>query len=352
VLKIYLVIPFFLLGCATSGAFKSGEKQSILTRKIASTSVVSPFGLMGESSPSQIVDAVIERLGPVRNQRNTQLCFGHAVADVATFHTSHRVSAFSVAVRNFQNRKGLDYIFFNPIGVVASQVGPDSRYMLGLASSVLDSIRQTTLCPDDQPASDLTYRDTDLSQLWDTYQTQFRAHVGPKAPVGLYSKMQAQLSRIVPSLDSDDFLKHISRYKPLDYALGEWFDRNCSLRISGASHFRVAGNDTGFTGANQIVETLNVALKRGEPAVVHYDPGVLDALDPSIWQTVIGFHVSTIVARAQLQGEQYYLLRNSWGDSCGIYANRIALRCDRGHIWLSEDEIRKYVSSVAYLEGQ
>ena len=86
--------------------------------------------------------------------------------------------------------------------------------------------------------------------------------------------------------------------------------------------------------------------------MVHYDPNVLDAVNPSIWQTVIGFHVSVIVARAEIEGVKQYLLRNSWGSACSLYADSVAIRCDRGHIWLTEAEVRKYVTSAVYLRAE
>jgi hypothetical protein len=115
---------------------------------------------------------------------------------------------------------------------------------------------------------------------------------------------------------------------------------------------RVVGGEVKLPSPERNVQLLNAAMEEKQPAVVHYDPGGLDAQDPSFAQSLIGFHVSVIVARADIQGKRYYLLRNSWGSNCGIYADEIESRCDRGHIWLSEKEIRNYVTSVAYLSTQ
>ena len=298
------------------------------------------------SSPTEIVDAVIQRLGPARNQQDTQLCFAHAVADAVTWHTGERVSAFSVAIRNFQQRRGLDAIFFQPSGVIASQTTSASRFMMGLASSALSSSLQATLCPEDQPAGNLTYRDQHLKEFWDVYHGKYRPYFGPTAPTHLYAEMESSLRKIAPGLNAEDFPKHLSRYQPTDEALGRWLDRQCSIRIQ--EKLSVVGSEAQLRSADTILQSLNRSLDRGEPAVVHYDPNVLFATTGYFWEKVIGFHVSLIAARADVGGETRYLLRNSWGGRCDYYASPIRERCDRGHIWLTEKEIREAVTSVAH----
>ena len=58
--------------------------------------------------------------------------------------------------------------------------------------------------------------------------------------------------------------------------------------------------------------------------------------------------LSSLVAKAQVDGANLYLLRNSFGSECNEYTESINNRCDCGHFWLTEIEIRKYVTTVAY----
>jgi hypothetical protein len=308
---------------------------------VARTLASSPFPA---DSAGQIVNSVIEKLGPVRSQGNTQICFAHAAADIATFHTGKRVSAFSVAVRNFQKRKGFDYALFNPAGSIAGKLSGASKYMLGLAASTLATTLGSTLCADDQ-VNYATYRDQQLKSLWDTY-SRFRAYIGPKKPVDMLQQIEQEVSRVMPGLDARTFTPN--RYRTLDQALGEWFDRQCDIKIPG--QLSVVSVDTGVSGADKLLAALNQALSRGEIAMIHYDPAVLDSIEPSIFQFLVGFHVSTIVAKADFNGAPHYLLRNSWSEACHYYSEDIAARCDRGHIWLTEGEVRKYVTSVAYYQ--
>lgn len=335
------VIPLLFAAALALG----GCASTPFPRRVpASAHILSPFG--GGATGPGLVDAVIRRLGPARHQVDTPLCFAHAAADVATFHTGRRVSAFSVAVRNFQHRGGLDYVFFNPGGVIAGGAGGVSRYMLGLGSSALDSLLKGSLCAEDQPASDLTYRDENLRRLWDLYQNYYRPYIGPTEPTALYSGMRAEVLRIMPSLPAAEFPARVPAPKPLDLALGDWFDTACDIRMP-AGKLKVRGSELAALGADGVVAALERALAGGEIAVIHYDAGVLHAEDPSFWQTVIGFHVSSIVARVETGGAKHFLLRNSWGARCDFYAPDIAARCDRGHIWLTEDEVRRYVTTVA-----
>lgn len=320
--------------------------QSALFLTLLASSVVSPFSTSSSPSPTQIVGSVIERLGPVRDQGDSDVCFGSAGADIATFQSGERVSDFSVTVRNFQMRKGWDYLFFNPIGMISSNAGAGSRYRIGLASTTLDAIRQTTLCADDQ-VNGYTYFDADLKQFWDLYQNQYRPYYGATAPMELYDQIRKSLHRIVPSLDAEDFMSHISRFAPLDFALGEWFDRNCRIHLPSA--LRVVGGEPLLHNPDQVMADLDSALISGQPAMIHYSPTLLDGRKPALFDGVIGSHVSVVVAKAEIQGVLHYLVRNSWGPSCQNYSAEIAGRCDRGHLWITESEMRRYITSVSYL---
>jgi hypothetical protein len=340
----FLWSVLFLASCASQPRFVFSDSLKE-GRALASMGKVVPAWAPQANDPREIVDAVIARLGPVRTQANTQMCFAFAGADMATYASGQRVSAFSVAGQNFANRSGFDYVFFNPGGELASQLGPDSRFMLGLASSTLKTNLMGKLCAEDQPNSNLSYRDQNLKRLWNEYG-EYRSYIGPTKPEHLYSQVEHQLRMIAPSLNAADFASHMSRYQPLDYALAAWFGRQCNVQLDKS--LSVQGGEFGLAQGAQVVASLDRALDSNQIAMIHYDPGVLNANTFDFTQSVIGFHVSTIVARAKFGAQNFYLLRNTWGDRCNHYSDSIGGRCDRGHVWLSEEEVRKYVTSVAY----
>lgn len=293
------------------------------------------------------VNLVIDRLGWPRNQLDTNLCFANATADALAYYSGKKVSAFSVAIRNFQIRKGLDYIFFSPAAALAQQFTDDSRFMIGLASSAMKSSMRYTLCPDDQRGMS-TYKDIDLKRLWDVYD-KYRAYYGPTAPTHLYDQLKELLEKIAPSLDAHAFIDKLSPFKPLDHALGDWMDTQCDVRIDELNGYSVQGNEFSLFKSRTVLEKLDFALENNQIAVVHYDTKVFSGETPRLRQAYIGFHVSTIVARMRSGNESFYLLRNTWGGSCGDdFSDSISRRCTRGHVWLSADEVSRYVTSVAY----
>jgi len=296
------------------------------------------FTQLSLQAPDRMIDAAIQRLGPARDQEDTKLCFAHAAADVATYHAGQRVSAFSVALRFFQNVSGA-------FAVVTGVKSGGGRYSTGGYDQVtLRTSLKDSLCPEDQPTDNLYYRDQDLKELWNIYESKYRTYYGSQEPVELYAPIQKNLAKIAPYLDSADFIKHLSRYKHLDDALGEWFDRQCSIKVQKNGALQVVAKITGF------VKALDSALAAKEIALLRYNVDVLEVNNPPFLARVLPYdgHVSAIIGEARIAGVNYFLLRNSWGSSCGFYASKIASRCVRGHIWLTEDEISKYGFGVSY----
>ncbi len=59
-------------------------------------------------------------------------------------------------------------------------------------------------------------------------------------------------------------------------------------------------------------------------------------------------HESTVAAMRWNDriGRCEFLLRNSWGDSCGDYKKEIASRCGKAGAWLTESEVRNFATTV------
>lgn len=313
--------------------------------------IISPFLPEASGAPSSedLIPRIELLIGPARNQGGTELCVGNTIADVVSFHAGIRVSSFSAAVRNLQLRKGVDAWLLNPATVIASQNSNKSPFMIALASSSLHSSLISSFCPDDQPHSSLRYRDSDLDGLYQAHKT-FRSYIGPEAPADIIQDIELKLRLVAPGLNVSDFLSQLSPYKTLYESLGEWFDRQCDIKIDPAGSVRVIGGEFFRVPPDEIVANIEKALRSGSLALVHYDAGVLKGRAAEWVQSYIGFHVSSIVAMKIEGDKKQFLLRNSWGNRCEIYSPDIELRCKRGHIWLTEDEVKSYVTSVSYLE--
>ncbi|MBH47125.1 MAG: hypothetical protein CME71_03040 [Halobacteriovorax sp.] len=58
-------------------------------------------------------------------------------------------------------------------------------------------------------------------------------------------------------------------------------------------------------------------------------------------------HVSTIVGRRCHNGENQYLIRNSYGNDCSFYLE--SLQCDQGNIWVSQELLLRMSRRISYL---
>lgn len=63
-----------------------------------------------------------------------------------------------------------------------------------------------------------------------------------------------------------------------------------------------------------------------------------------------GEHSVLVVGRKFENNENYFLIRNSWGESCDGYIQKIKRNCENGYFWISEDDLLSTLYSVVYLE--
>lgn len=289
------------------------------------------FAQLSISARNNMVDTTIRLLGPARNQGEVGFCLGFTLADAITYLTGKRPSAFSVVVRGFQNIGGVDAFRAG----LSNSTGRYSNgaYFLPTAKAILRS----SICAEDQKPQRLSYSDDDLKQLWSIYENKYRPYFGPQAPVELYSRLQGHLSRIAPGLSSSNFIQQINRAKPLDTALGEWFDRQCRIKMPGGVQL--------VEGLPATTRSVDEALEAGSMALIGYN-------NSFIMNGRGGGHASSIVGSATIEGAKYYLLRNSYGEECVAYPDLIEARCREGHLWVTEQELASSLRLVYYFKAQ
>lgn len=301
------------------------------------------------AEPSEIVDKVIAELGPARNQKDTDLCFSHAAADIISYELGQKVSALSVAIRYFENLSGADYLIFNPIRSLLAR-SDSSPFMIGFGSEVLESSLKGSLCPDDQPSGQLSYREANLKNLYDTYES-IRSTFSPTKPTQLYQKLFEEIKTLHPKSTPTTFEPFIKRHHTLPMALGKWYSQQCHLKLQALKKVKII-NYQKLPQRNEIIFGINNALSQNTFPIVHFDTELLYDRQPSLSEKLMGFHVATIVHRTHINNEVYYLLRNTWGSSCKGFGGNIIRRCDRGHFWITEDEINRYFTTVSYYQFQ
>ena len=251
----------------------------------------------------KLVAATIERLGPARNQKSAELCFAFATADIASYLSGKSVSAFSTAVRGF-NRSLLDH------GPKTDIKNVLDHHNSGLwVQNVLRGLFDGPVCTDDQPRESPTYSAQDLTDSWQIYTTQIQAFPRNHVSAIFLQKFLPPLHRLAPSLDIADFVKNINPADNMDKALSDWINRKCSIKAGQGRSYRLVQAIGGrYSGV------LDNALDAGALPVISYQASIL--------QKTLGGHASLVVAKATIQGNTFYLVRNSW-DQAVIHTFRI-----------------------------
>lgn len=283
-----------------------------------------------------------EQLGPVRDQGNTNLCASYAVADAISLELGQRVSALSVAVRYYQLRGGLEYAIYQPI---------TGSFYLGKPPSVLKSALDSTLCLDSQTIPDSSYTEEDLFEFLRLH-AKYRSVISPDEPKELINELVGRAARLFPTLDSNQFRALLSPFRSAEETLGLWLDTGCSLRLNFSSESEIIGGNFSLQFGGRSLEIVNEALDHGQIAIIQYNPDFLvsDRNVPSRSGKLPSKHASSIVGRKILDGEAWYLLRNSWGANCSAYSKRNRANCTDGHIWIHERDLNKNLISATYLK--
>lgn len=293
------------------------------------------------------------KLGPPRQQLNTDSCFAKATADAVTVATGQRVADYSVGVRYYQNRPTLEAAGLSAlIGTVA---GP---YRGGFAPTALQTSIDSSLCTEKEvgDSDDLDGEELDdLIKLYSHYSetmdyTSAKAQIPQICGAIRHVFPQAQLSNLRSILDSTHDLASM---------LGAVMDKNCHALKGRLKGYSVVGTSL-HQSAKEIVSSINAALDSGQLPVVHMDPSFLNGLGPSPLFDYVGVHVGSVAARREVGGECWYLFRNTYGPSCvGArsgnkllkYPEEIARRCEDGSFWMTEKEITQYMTSASYLKA-
>lgn len=281
-----------------------------------------------------------DRLGPVRDQGETGLCFAHAAADALSLEAEKRISSLSVAFRYFGQRQGTDYIVMNPTF---------GEYRGGWGSKALALSANSKLCLADQTAPDNSFNENDLIRLIDIHR-QYRATMSPTKPVEIFDALRGMISKLFPGIDPAKFEEKLRPFRPLSQTLGLMMDEACTAEIPGANERKVIGSEISLPSAKQNLEIINAALDKKHAAIVHYNPDLLFEKSAPWYAKVIGFHVSTIIGRQTRADGNWYLLRNTWGPDCRYYAPGVRSQCKDGHVWISEAVVAKEMTSAAYLD--
>jgi hypothetical protein len=306
------------------------------------------FAFLSLQGRVKIVHDVIQLLGPAREQGNINMCAGSTVADFATHRTGRRTSMLSAYVRALRANPPLRMMFQRFIAAGGDRFftenGQTRRTGRGqimntgaILEVALNGSQRFALCPDDQPHQ-VPLRVGTFHRISEVIE-----RIRPANPLDVRRSGREErnsheqnlfrlLKEIAPSLDPTSFLSVKHPY--LDVMISNWMDRqpSCNIRVPA-----------GRIVTGQTLQTIDEGLSKKKMVMIGYDSIILDPNGG-------GGHASSVLARMTIQGEKYYLIRNSWGTSCQGYRPELKDFCFAGHVWVKEQILRSALRDVAYVE--
>lgn len=265
-------------------------------------------------------------LGEVRNQGGMTWCSSFVTADLLSFRQRQRVSALGVAI-HWMNRPADPQTLRQR--AQAGTVPVLERYGSN-AGLVMRSLRGRFQCLErDLPSDDNvinTLRGT-LERIAEVKRQFDRTHQCPAPSVQAVRSM-------FPRLTSEDVLNTL-RVSALQDVHKNLLYRNCR-----GQYINVADSNLSLS---HNWSDLDTQLSRGNLVAFAYNSNVLkNANDTGTGRG----HTSTVVGRRVRNGQCEYLIRNSWGRSCGYYDKKFP--CEQGQIWVPKANLLRSANDFFY----
>jgi hypothetical protein len=307
------------------------------------------------------VQGIKEKLGENRNQDGLGWCFADVVADILSFETGQRLSDFDIGLRAFSGygpefsiadlnagspRKVLDHVLREGAcseenmpsnerliaefakKVEAGEYAPTPKQlaamnanMLAEAIRVLEQVRGLSL-------RQLTANENHFCQAFDSAHLLFPA----------LSEFEV-LGGITNSMSNEELFRWLVKRtcdrRPLKLP-GNF--RYKQLFPSGATPKAAAGFP--------LLPGVDKALAAGKPVEFGFRPNRFFNFRTS------DRHVALIVGREFRNGTCQYLVRNSFGPSCGYYRGKYGspANCGRGNFWITEEDFVKTADNIGFVE--
>ncbi|MBU6153033.1 MAG: hypothetical protein KGP28_01915 [Bdellovibrionales bacterium] len=284
----------------------------------------------------------------MRNQGDISWCYAHVAADLLQFQSlvQEQISAADIAV---QYNRGLWPRFYRWInGTLVPETGFLSRALRQAGSS--------GYCPEADFPSDFWTRVELTSQNAPKLENRTLnfaiaeiLDLQRRVKAGIF-KSGSELPYFYqfPGVGPGEFfsiLKAMPRHEVLEglrQKACEGRRRPYPVGIGSITmHFRGPG----------MFERFHGELEEGRPLSIDYFYGVLEN-SSNIEKKIADLHTSMVLGQRfdSGSGECQYLVKNSYGDSCGSYDPK--WECQGGYLWIGEAALRKAMVSYVFLSPQ
>lgn len=292
------------------------------------------------------VDLRGPRLGAVRNQGGSNVCWAYAGADLLSYRLGQRISAVDLvssqrlrerqAFLSILNRKRYQGANLNSADSEISAIPFAARRGLCLEHDLPDSIPAE---PDDLVLTLSQGRD---NLLYLIQEKQFPDRItgqscGP-ALDSLPLLSQAELLKIIAAVPAATGEAGV---------LNALVDAECSGRRLPPYSIQL------HVDYSSDLKAIDQQLSRGNIVGISYNPSIAYgdlALD--------GRHLSTVVGRRLKDGKCQYLVRNTWGPECKIFIHQGTVsniaECDKkdpGNYWVDASVLRHSLYDSEYISN-
>ncbi|MGE5086429.1 MAG: C1 family peptidase [Bacillota bacterium] len=269
-------------------------------------------------------------MGPPRSQDSMGWCYAFTVADLVSYKLKQRVSAADIALSYNQDLLSDALRLFGTT---------EDKFSGGLITGAFKKSKKVGYCLEkDLPSEDNS--GADLKTRLTAVDNMGRLAVQGEISCEQFYKNSKSM---FPNAKFEDVRAILSQYSRDDY-FKKLVDKTCKNRISGKNlemSYMFNLNDSSFG------KKIDAQLSAKNPVEFSYNSSILDDA-----RTKDGFadHSSLIVGRRfnQKSGQCEYLVRNSWGKSCGFYDSNYS--CENGNVWIPKATILKGARDATYLK--
>lgn len=279
-----------------------------------------------------------ETLGATRDQDSIGWCYAFAAADLLTYKTGKKVSASDVSL-NYNSG------WIKDLAVTAGR--SEASFEGGRIEGALGKMKEIGICLEKDFRSD----DMAGGSLKEMVDTVDRAKKKFEKGQRICDTGQAATAELFPNINMNDYNEIIDKSSRAEF-LTELQQKSCGKRESIPNIEVVHENATigNLNDQKKLTEMIDAQLDKNNISGFGYDATTIMS---SFFERAGGerfMHGSVIVGRRfnEKSNSCEYLIRNSWGKSCGSY--RFPLECEEGHVWVPKEDLMKGLTNVTYIK--
>lgn len=265
-------------------------------------------------------------LGDVRNQGAMTWCASFVTADLISYRQRQKISGLGVAI-HWTNRS---VNWTTQVGRILTGTVPVLEPAGSNSGLVLGSLRGRFQCLE----SDLPSDDNSANSLRGTLEriAQIKREFDRTNQCAAPSIQTVR--SMFPRLTSPEII-NVLKISAVQDVHKNLLYRNCRRNFISVQR--------GDLTLSKKWSDLDAQLSRGNLVAFAYNPNILkNARDTSNRRT----HSSTIIGRRMRAGKCEYLVRNSWGRSCGYYDRSYV--CEQGNVWVPKENLSRSGNDFFY----